>query len=97
VRLDVVVVDAPALDDGAGLGQDGEDLLVQALVAEPAVEAFDEAVLLHVRLLDETDSHSKRGIRKGAPQPPPDRQDWPAGMEAGVLLSDIQGDLQVEA
>lgn len=46
VRPDMMVVDAPALDDGAGFGQGVEDLLVQALVAEPAVEAFDEAILL---------------------------------------------------
>src|SRR3989344_2697419 len=46
VGPDVVVVDAPALDDGAGFGQEGEDLLVQALVPQPAVEALDEAVLL---------------------------------------------------
>ena len=29
VRPDEVAVEAPALDDGAGLGETGEDLLVQ--------------------------------------------------------------------
>ena len=48
VRPDEIVVEPPALDDGAGLGEAGEDLLVQALVAEPAVEALDEAVLLRL-------------------------------------------------
>jgi hypothetical protein len=41
----VVVVDPPAFD-GPGLGERGEDLLVQALVAQAAVEAFNEAILL---------------------------------------------------
>jgi len=57
VRPDVVVVDAPALDDGAGLGQGGEDLLV-GLVAEPAVEAFDEAVLLRLSRRDVMPGHA---------------------------------------
>ena len=35
VGPDEVVVEPPALDDGAGLGEAGEDLLVQALVAQP--------------------------------------------------------------
>ncbi|WP_191557850.1 hypothetical protein, partial [Brevundimonas aurantiaca] len=39
------------------------------LLAQHAYDLrFVEPALLHVRLLDETDSHSKRGIRKGAPQ-----------------------------
>ena len=46
VGPDEIVVEPPAFDDGAGLGETGEDLLVQALVAQPAVEALDEAVLL---------------------------------------------------
>jgi hypothetical protein len=44
----VVVVEAPALDDGVGLGQAAKHLLVQALVAQLAVEALDEAVLLRL-------------------------------------------------
>ena len=48
VRSDEVVVEPPALDDGAGLGEGGEDLLVEAFVAQPAVEALDEAVLLRL-------------------------------------------------
>lgn len=46
VQSDVVVADPLMLDDDAGLGQGGEEFLVQALVSEPAVEAFHEAVLL---------------------------------------------------
>lgn len=38
VRAHAVLVDRPALDDGAGLRQSAEDLLVQAFVAELAVE-----------------------------------------------------------
>jgi len=52
VRAHVVVVDPPALDDDADLGQGAEDRLVQALVAELAVEAFDEAVLLRLARRD---------------------------------------------
>ena len=40
-----VVVDAPRLDDPPDLGDRGEDVLVEALVTEPAVEAFDEGIL----------------------------------------------------
>src|SRR5215475_10567751 len=40
-----VVVDTPGLDDPAGLGEIGEQVLVEAFVAQPAVERFDEAVL----------------------------------------------------
>lgn len=46
VGPDEVVVEPPTLDDGAGLGEAGEDLLVQALVAQPAAKARDEPVLL---------------------------------------------------
>jgi hypothetical protein len=45
MRPHLVVVVAPALDHGTGLGQTGEHLLVQALVAELADEALDEGVL----------------------------------------------------
>ena len=40
-----VVVDTPSLDDPAGLGEIGEQVLVEAFVAQPAVEQLDEAVL----------------------------------------------------
>ena len=45
VRPDIVVVAPPGLDEDPGLGERGEDFFVQALVAESAVEAFDEGVL----------------------------------------------------
>jgi hypothetical protein len=45
VRPDGVVVDAPLFDDPIGLAERREQVLVQALVAEPAIEAFDEGVL----------------------------------------------------
>ncbi|SSP03799.1 Uncharacterised protein [Acinetobacter baumannii] len=79
VRPDVVVVDAPAFDDGAGLGQGGEDLLVQALVAEPAVEAFDEAILLRLARRDVMPGHA------GAVGPLEDR---PAGHLRPVVADD---------
>jgi len=43
VRPYRIVVDAPGLDDPS-LGQQGEDVLVEAFVTHPATEALDEAV-----------------------------------------------------
>jgi len=40
-----VIVAAPFFESGAGLGERGEQRLVQELVPEPAVEALDEGVL----------------------------------------------------
>ena len=40
-----VVVDPPCFDDLAGLVQVGEQMLVEALVPQSAVEALDEAIL----------------------------------------------------
>ena len=45
MRSDEVVIEAPALDDFACCGQAEEDVLIQALVPQPAIEAFDEGVL----------------------------------------------------
>src|SRR6266851_5502062 len=45
MRTDVIVVVPPGLDDLARLGESQEHVLVQALVAQPTVEAFDEHVL----------------------------------------------------
>ena len=40
-----VVVDPPCFDDVAGFGQAREQMLVEALIAQPADEALDEAIL----------------------------------------------------
>jgi hypothetical protein len=45
VRALGVVGDAPALDQHAGLGQGMEDLAIEQLVAQLAVEAFVVAIL----------------------------------------------------
>lgn len=45
VRPDLVVVTSPIGDDIAGLGERREPVLVEALIAELAIEAFDIAVL----------------------------------------------------
>jgi hypothetical protein len=45
VRPYGVIVDAPSLDDSPSLGERGEDVFVEAFVAQPAVERFDEAAL----------------------------------------------------
>ena len=43
--LSGLVVGPPFFDDPSGLWQAGEEVLVEALVAQPAIEALDEAVL----------------------------------------------------
>ena len=43
-----VVVDPPRLDDGPGRRQAPEEMLVQALVAQAPVQAFDKTVLLRL-------------------------------------------------
>lgn len=45
VRSECVVVNPPFFDDLSGFWQAGEEVLIEALVAQPAVEAFDESVL----------------------------------------------------
>ena len=42
---DGIVVTTPALDDDLRLAQRVEDLAVEQLVAQPRIEALDEAVL----------------------------------------------------
>ena len=49
MRPDVVVVVAPQRQRSAGIGQAVEDRLIQALVAQAAVERLDVAVLLRMR------------------------------------------------
>ena len=45
MRSQVIVVVAPGLDGFARLGEREEDVLVEAFVAQAAVEALDEGVL----------------------------------------------------
>lgn len=40
-----IVVDAPCLDDLAGLRQSVEQIFVETFVAQPSIEALDEGVL----------------------------------------------------
>lgn len=60
MRPSLVVVAAPLLDGRAGIGQADEPALVQALVAQPAVEALDVAVLHRLAWLDEVEQHAVR-------------------------------------
>lgn len=46
MRPEVVVVVAPGFQLLAGVGEAGEDRLVQELVPEPGIEALDEPVLI---------------------------------------------------
>jgi hypothetical protein len=51
---DMAIVAPPTFDDGSGLGERGEHLFVQALVAQAAVEALDEyANLINTMSIDE--------------------------------------------
>ena len=59
-----VVADPPVLDNPSRLGKRGEDVLVQALVAKPAVEALDEGVLDRLAWRDVMPMDPRR-IREG--------------------------------
>jgi len=52
VRPLLVVVPPPGPQHGAGVGQRAEQLLVELLVPDAAVEALDEAVLLRLARRD---------------------------------------------
>ena len=58
VRPALVVVGAPCPDDLAGFGARSEPALVQALVAEPAVEALHVRVLRRLASLDQPQRHA---------------------------------------
>jgi hypothetical protein len=48
VGPDGIVVHAPGLDDQARVSQAEEPVLVQALVAEPAIETLDVGILIRL-------------------------------------------------
>ena len=52
MRTAVVVVIAPGFDGCAGLGEAQEDMLVKALVAQAAIERFNECILDRLAGLD---------------------------------------------
>ena len=58
VRSECVVVDPPFFDDTSGLWQAGEEVLVEALVAQSAIEALDEAVLGRLARCDVVPFHA---------------------------------------
>jgi hypothetical protein len=57
---DEVVIVTPTRDDLPRFGQTEESMLIQALVAQSAVEAFDESVLHRFARLDILPSHPPR-------------------------------------
>ena len=59
VGPDLVVLAAPALDEDLGLGQGGEDLRVETLVAERAVEGFQIPVLPGTARCDAERGHAE--------------------------------------
>ena len=59
VRTDpVVILGAPVLDEETGFGQRAEPVLVEAVIAKGAVEAFDEGVLHGFAGLDVMKGHA---------------------------------------
>ncbi len=48
-----IVVDAPFLDDLAGMAEAAEEVLVEALVPQPSIEALDQSVLHRLARRDE--------------------------------------------
>ena len=58
MRAGSIVVEPPGVDDVSGLGQTDEPVLVQTLIPEPPVEAFDETVLDGFPRIDESQLHS---------------------------------------
>ena len=59
VGPDRVVLAAPALDEDLGLGQGGDDLRIETLVAERAVEGFHRPVLPGTARCDEERGHAE--------------------------------------
>ena len=55
----LVVLAAPAFDEDLGLGQGGEDLRIETLVAQRAVEGFPIAVLPGAARLDDEWRHAE--------------------------------------
>ena len=74
----MVVAVAPAVQHPAGVGETVEDLLVEAFVTKPAIEALDEAVLLGL---------ARRDIVPGDPSLVLPFQDGPAGQFGPVVLT----------
>ena len=57
VGSDGVVVGPPGVDDRPRVGEVVEQMLIEAFVAEPAVEALDEPVLLRLSRCDVVPQH----------------------------------------
>src|SRR5690606_39946469 len=60
VRALGVVLEAPTLDNRTGVGHVHKPMLVQAFVAQPAVEALDVGVLHRLARADERQAHPLR-------------------------------------
>src|SRR5690606_36246723 len=60
VRTLGVVLEAPTLDNRTGVGQVHKPMLVQAFVAQPAVEALDVGVLHRLARADERQAYALR-------------------------------------
>ena len=45
MRSDVVIDNSPVLNDVTGFSQVGTQVLVQALISDPAIEGFDKPIL----------------------------------------------------
>ena len=78
MRPDVVVVIAPERQLLAGIREAVEDLLIQTFIAQAAVEAFDQPILLRFARVDVVPGHA------GIARPFEDRR---AG-ELGAIITD---------
>src|SRR5574343_462369 len=58
MRPMLVVVSAPSSDQDTSLGQARKPMVVQALISESAVEAFDERILRRFACLDQLELHA---------------------------------------
>ena len=69
VRTHLVVIATPGGDEDTRLRETGEPLVVEAFVAEAAVEAFDEGVLGRLARLDELQADTIVERRSATNQP----------------------------
>src|SRR5688572_18364451 len=83
-RSHAILIITPNSQHGAGLGERRERYLVQALVAEPTVEAIDERVLFALSRLDVVPVDA-RPLAAG--------QDRPAGELGAIVGNPTSADL----
>ena len=61
----VIVVRAPVFDEESGFGQGAKPMLVEAVIAEGAIEALDEGVLHRFARLDMMETNARSAAPRG--------------------------------